>query len=156
MNSTYTAALPDSSPATASATYNSVTGEIASSSSDLAALSAENYPAGNVPLKDAAGHLMPNSANQEVFKNQTASWWVSAINAKKVQYRPVSNVVNWAYVTPDGKDIHIRSDITSAVIPHRTASASLDTVAGTRVVVFTPTVYMTLSSATSMPGIKKA
>lgn len=154
MNSTYTASLPDG--AAADATYNTVTGGIPGPSSDLATLSAENYPAGNVPLKDNAGHLMPNSANQEVFKNQPASWWVSAINAKQVQYRPVSNTVNWAYVTPDAKDIHIRSDITSAVIPHRNSSASMDSATGTRVIVFTPTVYMALSSVTHMPGMKKA
>lgn len=156
MNSTYTAALPNSTAETAAATYNSVTGGIAGPSSDLATLSAENYPANNVPLKDSAGHLMPNSANQEVFKNQPASWWVSAINAKKVQYRPVSNTVNWAYVTPDGKDIHIRYDITSAVIPHRTLSSSMDAAAGTRNVVFAPTAYITLSSTTPVPGMKKA
>ena len=153
MNSTYTASVVDGAEATA--TYNTLKGGIAGSSSDLAELSAENYPADNVPLKDSHDHLMPNSANQEIFKNQPISWWASAINAKQVQYRAVSNTVNWTYVTPDGKDIHIRYDISSSIIPNKSNTVSMNTIAGTHTCVFKPTACLNLASVTSMPGAKK-
>jgi len=125
MNATYEVSLSPS--ATAECTYNTVTGSAPGPSADPMMLSTDNYPADNVPLMDSSGlYKMPNTANQEIFKNLPLSWWISCINAKTVQYRPVSNTVNWAYVTPDGKDIHILYDISEVLIPNTTETYETD------------------------------
>ena len=74
----------------------------------------------------ADSSAVPNEANQEIFKNLSLAWWVQGLNAGTVQYRPVSNEVNWAFVNSEGKDVNIAKEITDVIIPNRTASVIRD------------------------------
>jgi len=69
---------------------------------------------------------VPNVANQEIFKNLSLAWWVEGLNAGTIQYRPVSNEVNWAFVNSSGKDVNIAIEITDIIIPNRTANMIRD------------------------------
>jgi hypothetical protein len=69
---------------------------------------------------------VPNVANQEIFKNLSLAWWVEGLNAGTIQYRPVSNEVNWAFVNSSGKDVNIAKEITDIIIPNRTANMIRD------------------------------
>ena len=80
----------------------------------------------NVTNLVADSSAVPNEANQEIFKNLSLAWWVQGLNAGTVQYRPVSNEVNWAFVNSDGKDVNIAKEITDVIIPNRTASVIRD------------------------------
>jgi hypothetical protein len=74
----------------------------------------------------ADSSAVPYEANQEIFKNLSLAWWVQGLNAGTVQYRPVSNEVNWAFVNSEGKDVNIAKEITDVIIPNRTASVIRD------------------------------
>lgn len=94
-------------------------------SSSIADLSTDNYPPDRIPLKDANGYDMPNPANQIIFKNQPVSWWISGINSKSIVYTPVSNTVNWSYVS-GGTKYHILVEISLFMIPNRTDTVIRD------------------------------
>jgi hypothetical protein len=68
----------------------------------------------------------PYTANQEIFKNLPLSWWIEALNSDTIQYRPISNEVNWAFVKSDGNDVYIAKEITDVIIPNRTESVVRD------------------------------
>jgi len=154
MNSTYIATLSPS--ANAGSTFNTVTGSIPGPSADPTMLSTENYPADNVPLMDSSGlYKMPNTANQEIFKNLPLSWWISSINSKTVQYRPVSNTVNWAYVTPDEKDVHILYDISVVLIPNTTESAVTDDTTGMITVTLKDNNCLCMKQTMQMPWLRR-
>ena len=154
MNSTYEASL--SSSANADSTYNTITESSPGPSADPSMLSTENYPSDNVPLMDSSGlYKMPNTANQEIFKNLPLSWWVSSINAKAVQYRPVSNTVNWAYVTADGNDVHILYDITTVIIPNTTESAVTDNASGMMTLTLKDNNCICMKQTMVMPWIRR-
>lgn len=74
----------------------------------------------------ADSSVVPYGANQEIFKNLSLGWWVQGLNMGTVQYRPVSNEVNWAFVNSDGKDVNIAKEITDVIIPNRTANVIRD------------------------------
>lgn len=74
----------------------------------------------------ADSSAVPYGANQEIFKNLSLAWWVQGLNTGTIQYRPVSNEVNWAFVNSDGKDVNIAKEITDVIIPNRTASVIRD------------------------------
>jgi len=74
----------------------------------------------------ADSSAVPYEANQEIFKNLSLGWWVQGLNMGTVQYRPVSNEVNWAFVNSEGKDVNIAKEITDVIIPNRTASVIRD------------------------------
>jgi hypothetical protein len=74
----------------------------------------------------ADSSAVPYEANQEIFKNLSLGWWVQGLNTGTVQYRPVSNEVNWAFVNSEGKDVNIAKEITDVIIPNRTASVTRD------------------------------
>ena len=74
----------------------------------------------------ADSSAVPYEANQEIFKNLSLAWWVQGLNTGTVQYRPVSNEVNWAFVNSEGKDVNIAKEITDVIIPNRTASVTRD------------------------------
>lgn len=74
----------------------------------------------------ADSSLVPYEANQVILKNLPASWWVAGLNADTIQYRPLSNEVNWAFVNSDGKDVNIAKYITDVMIPNRTAEVVRD------------------------------
>jgi len=85
----------------------------------------------DVTVVDAANLVadssaVPYEANQEIFKNLSLAWWVQGLNTGTVQYRPVSNEVNWAFVNSEGKDVNIAKEITDLIIPNRTASVTRD------------------------------
>ena len=85
----------------------------------------------DVKVVDAANlvadsSVVPYEANQEIFKNLSLAWWVQGLNTGTVQYRPVSNEVNWAFVNSEGKDVNIAKEITDVIIPNRTASVIRD------------------------------
>ena len=69
---------------------------------------------------------VPHVANQEIFKNLPLAWWVQGLNEGTIQYRPVSNEVNWAFVNSSGKDVNIAREITDIIIPNRTANMVRD------------------------------
>jgi hypothetical protein len=97
---------------TADATFQSVKGL------PVTAVDAKNLVADN--------SLVPYQANQVILKNLDASWWVQGLNTGSIQYRPVSNEVNWAFVNADGKDVNIAKEITDVIIPNRTAGVIRD------------------------------
>jgi len=68
----------------------------------------------------------PNEDNQLIFKNLPLSWWVSGLNSGNIQYRPLSNYVNWAFVNLDGKDVNISMEITEVIIPNNCKSMTQD------------------------------
>lgn len=74
----------------------------------------------------ADSSAVPYEANQEIFKNLSLAWWVQGLNTGTVQYRPVSNEVNWAFVNSEGKDVNIAREITDVIIPNRTDSITRD------------------------------
>lgn len=74
----------------------------------------------------ADSSAVPYEANQEIFKNLSLAWWVQGLNTGTVQYRPVSNEVNWAFVNSAGKDVNIAKEITDVIIPNRTAGLIRD------------------------------
>ena len=97
-------------------TYNIITKSSADPSNNLITnLSTINYPPDQNPLKDDRGTLLPNTANQNIFKNQPLSWWIDNLNSGNIQYRPISNTVNWAF-----NEIYILFDITKLIIPNKT------------------------------------
>ena len=105
------------------ATFNAITNSTPDTvNKDISNLSIDNYPSGQIPSKDADGYLLPNAINQAIFKNQPLSWWIASLNNKSIQYRPVSNTVNWAFINSASKDIHILRDITKIIIPNITKS----------------------------------
>ena len=113
-----------STSATPPDTYNTVTDSIPDPvNTDVANLSPDNYPE---PIIDKDGYPLPNTINQAIFMNQPLSWWCDSLNNEVVQYRPVSNTVNWAFVDSSGNDIHIRRDISDIIIPNRTSSFNYD------------------------------
>lgn len=110
MNAKYEASVSPS--ALADASFQSVKGL------DLKVVNAANLVADS--------SAVPYGANQEIFKNLSLAWWVQGLNTGTVQYRPVSNEVNWAFVNSDGKDVNIAKEITDVIIPNRTASVIRD------------------------------
>jgi hypothetical protein len=110
MNAKYEASVSPS--ALADACFQSVKGDT------ITAVDAANLVADS--------SAVPYEANQEIFKNLSLAWWVEGLNAGTVQYRPVSNEVNWAFVNSDGKDVNIAKEITDVIIPNRTASVIRD------------------------------
>lgn len=110
MNTKYEASVSPS--AVADACFQSVKG-----------FSARVVNAANLVADSSA---VPYEANQEIFKNLPLAWWVEGLNTGTVQYRPVSNEVNWAFVNSDGKDVNIAKEITDVIIPNRTASVIRD------------------------------
>ena len=108
MTSTYTAALSPSCTLTAS--FNSVKGYPVVPV-NVANLSPVNYPTGS---------QAPNAENQVIFKNLAVSWWIDGMNAGNIQYRPVSGLVNWAFIDSAKNEIHMAKEITDIMIPNRT------------------------------------
>ena len=105
--------------------------EASVSASALADASFQSVKGGSVTVVNAANLVadssaVPYGANQEIFKNLSLAWWVQGLNTGTVQYRPVSNEVNWAFVNSDGKDVNIAKEITDVIIPNRTASVIRD------------------------------
>lgn len=122
-NPVYVASLSPSNVNTA--TYNTITKSVPDLSNNLIAnLSPDNYPAGQVPEKDKDGYLIPNLVNQAIFKNQPLSWWIESFNSGKIQYRPMSNLVNWAYINSNSQDIYIIMDVSLIIIPNRTRTVT--------------------------------
>ena len=115
MKTTYTAAISPS--CTLDASFNSVKGE-AVVPIDVANLgfSTANYPTGS---------QAPNSENQVIFKNVPISWWIDGLNNGNIQYRPVSSLVNWAFVDSAENNIHIAKEITDVIIPGRTEKVEM-------------------------------
>ena len=97
---------------TADATFQSVKGL------PLTAVDVKNLLADSSPV--------PHPANQNIFKNLNASWWVAGLNAGTIKYHPLSNDVNWAFVNSDGKEVNIAKEITDVMIPNRTAGVIRD------------------------------
>ncbi len=153
MNKDYASLSPS---ATADATYNTVTSGTPGPTADVSLLSTENYPEDNVPLMDPTGvYKMPNTANQDIFKNQPLSWWVSSINSGTIQYRPVSNTVNWAYVTPEGNDVHILYDITTTIIPNRSETSTTDPETGLVTIILQDNKCLTMKRTMDMPWMRR-
>ena len=105
--------------------------EASVSASALADASFQSVKGGSVTVVNAANLVadssaVPYGANQEIFMNLSLAWWVQGLNTGTVQYRPVSNEVNWAFVNSDGKDVNIAKEITDVIIPNRTASVIRD------------------------------
>lgn len=98
-------------------------------SSDLSTLSVNNYPSGGT---------QPNKANQNVFMNQSVSWWVSQLNAKTIKYTPVSNDVNWSYTNSSGSALHIDRDVTNIIIPNKNQSVQRNDSSNGSTIVFEP------------------
>jgi len=111
MNAKYEASVSPS--ALANASFQSVNG-----GSVMTAVNPANLVADS--------SAVPYQANQEIFKNLSLAWWVQGLNTGTIQYRPVSNEVNWAFVNSDGKDVNIAREITDVIIPNRTASVIRD------------------------------
>lgn len=121
MEVTYSCSLSTKNVATA--TFNTITSSIPDAvNKDISNLSIDNYPSGQNPSHDENGYLLPNATNQAIFKNQPLSWWIASLNNKSIQYRPVSNTVNWTFINSASKDIHILFDITKIIIPNKTKS----------------------------------
>lgn len=121
MQTTYSCTLSTKNVATA--TYNTITNSTPDSvNKNISNLSIDNYPSGQNPSRDQNGYLLPNATNQAIFKNQPLSWWIASLNNNSIQYRPVSNTVNWAFVNSNSKDIHILYDISKIIIPNKTKS----------------------------------
>lgn len=112
MQTTYTAALSPS--CTLDASFNSVKGESVVPV-DIG-FSTVNYPTGS---------QAPNAENQVIFKNVPVSWWIDGLNAGNIQYRPVSGLVNWAFIDSAKNEIHIAKEITDVMIPGRTAKMEM-------------------------------
>lgn len=105
--------------------------EASVSPSALADACFQSVKGGPVMAVDAANLVadsssVPYGANQEIFKNLSLAWWVQGLNTGTVQYRPVSNEVNWAFVNSAGKDVNIAKEITDVIIPNRTAGLIRD------------------------------
>lgn len=115
MKTAYTASVSPSCVLTAS--FNSVKGNsVASVNIANLGLSTVNYPTGS---------QAPNADNQVIFKNVPVSWWIDGLNAGNIQYRPVSGLVNWAFIDSLKNEIHIAKEITDVIIPGRTERAEI-------------------------------
>ena len=101
------------------ATLNSLTNATNVTNLTIADLSVNNYPTGD------ANNSMPNEANQLIFMNQTMSWWLDALQNKKVIYTPVSNYVNWSYKN-DNVEYHISITISDLLIPNSSKSTEFN------------------------------
>ena len=112
----------------ATATLHQLMAAPAEGSNDLGTLSTNNYP--------TAGSKVPNLNNQHVFMKQPLSWWLTELNSGKVKYTPVSNNVNWAYVTASGDSIHISTAVSNMIIPNKTQSVSRNATEKTTTIVF--------------------
>jgi hypothetical protein len=90
--------------------------------------SVKGLPLTAVDVKNlvADSSLVPHAGNQVILKNLPVSWWVAGLNAGTIQYRPLSNEVNWAFVNSDGKDVNIAKEVTDVMIPNRTAGVIRD------------------------------
>ena len=110
MNAKYEASVSPS--ALANASFQSVKGL------DVTVVKAANLVADS--------SAVPYQANQEIFKNLSLAWWVQGLNTGTIQYRPVSNEVNWAFVNSEGKDVNIAKEITDVIIPNRTKNMIRD------------------------------
>lgn len=93
----------------------------------------------------------PNEGNQLIFKNLPLSWWVSGLNSGNIQYRHVSNYVNWAFVNLDEKDVNISKEITDFIIPNRTKSMTRDLVTNITTVIMEDNKCLVLSKTMKMP-----
>ena len=121
MEVTYSCTLSTKNVATA--TFNTITNSTPDTvNKNISNLSIDNYPSGQNPSHDQNGYLLPNATNQAIFKNQPLSWWIASLNNNSIQYRPISNTVNWAFVNSNSKDIYILYDITKIIIPNKTKS----------------------------------
>jgi hypothetical protein len=109
-------------------TLHRLMGAPADGSSDLASLSKNNYP--------TAGSKDPNPSNQHVFMNQPLSWWLAELNSGKIKYTPVSNNVNWAYVTASGDSYHMSVAVSNIIIPNKSQSIQKNVTANTTTIVF--------------------
>lgn len=123
MHISYTASPSTAAETETYYTLKNLTPEAGSSS--ITDLSTDNYPPDRFPLKDVNGYDMPNSANQVIFRNQPVSWWISGINSKSIVYTPVSNTVNWSYVS-GGTQYHILLEISLFMIPNMTDTVNRD------------------------------
>jgi len=129
---TYTASISPANSLTA--TFYSITKTLPdSSNNDIYKLSTINYP-DQVPSKDKDGYLLPNAINQAIFMNQSLSWWITNLNNGKIQYRPISNTVNWVYISTE--DIYISMDISTLIIPNKTKSMETNTETHTLTITF--------------------
>ena len=115
----------------ATKTLHALTNVTATGSSDLTALSMNNYP--------TSGDSTPNHENQLVFMNQPLSWWLESLNSGLVKYTPVSNFVNWSYVDPTTKSlVHISMTISNLLIPNKTQKVDRTPGSRTSVITFEP------------------
>ena len=114
MTTKYLASISPSSAATGC--FNSVKG-----------VSVSTVNAGSLVTDNSSTSL---ENNQAILKNLPFSWWIAQLNSGAIQYRPVSGLVNWAFVV-NGQDVHITREITDVVIPNRTDSCTRDEVAKT-------------------------
>ena len=144
MSITYTA-----SPSTANATdtFYTLKGLAPEASPEL---SAENYPADRIPLKDVNGYDLPNPGNQVFFKNQPVSWWIDGITAGKIRYTPISNTVNWSFFD-SGNQYHILYELSSYMIPARTKSVDRDDGEKLTTVVYEDNNIMNMTQTYTMP-----
>ena len=135
METKYTAGI---SPATtAEATFQTVAG------GPVEAVSESNL------VEDRSA--IPNAANQVIFKNLPLSWWVHCLNSGYIQYRPVSNDVNWAFVNSAGADVNISTEITHAIIPNRTESAYRNQEEKTMTIVLKDNGYLVMTTEMKSP-----
>ena len=135
METKYTAGI--SPAATAEATFQTVAG------GPVTVVSESNL------VEDRSA--IPNAANQVIFKNLPLSWWVHGLNSGSIQYRPVSNDVNWAFVNSAGADVNISTEITHAIIPNRTESASRNPEAKTTTIVMKDNGYLVMTTEMKSP-----
>jgi hypothetical protein len=144
MSITYSA-----SPSTANATdtFYTLKGLVAETYTDL---SADNYPADRIPLKDVNGYDLPNPGNQVFFKNQPVSWWINGITAGKIRYTPISNTVNWSFFD-SGNQYHILYELSLYMIPARTKSVQRDDGANLTTVVYEDNGIMNMTQKYTMP-----
>ena len=139
------------------ATFNTITNATPDTvNTDITKLSIDNYPSGQTPSRDQNGYLLPNAINQAIFKNQPLSWWITSLNNSSIQYRPISNTINWAFVNSDSKDIYILFDITKIIIPNKTKSVDInkDTHIATTTYVDNNCIIMTSTNNSPFPLLK--
>ena len=136
-----------STSATPSDTFNTVTNSNPDPvHTDAANLSTNNYPDN---ITDPDGYPLPNTTNQAIFMNQPLSWWCNGLNNGVVQYRPVSNTVNWAFVDSSGNDIYIRRDISDMIIPNKTSSFNYDISGNVTTIVYVDNNCISMTSTNS-------
>lgn len=68
----------------------------------------------------------PNTNNQEIFMNQPISWWLNGLNTHSyIKYTPVSDYVNWAYIS--GSNVfHIGIPVSNSIIPNTVITSHID------------------------------